>query len=712
MTALATILFCLCLSKTGQVVPTITYTCPGKNAKAVFEDISKQAGQTLLIGQSLADEPIILRLEKAPLSKTMERIAFALNGEWKEEKEGTRLVAKKLPANATPYNARLRSIIAMQKAARDEFADAKPFDSKAASDYAKELEEHLSRVEALPKNDTAHLIAGYKLADRSLRTTIGLRVFALLDPRQLAEIGQNERIVWSSQPTAKQRQLPRAAIDLANRYFVDSQIWGKELLNRPNLIDKLRGADWTLSDLVPYQLSGHGSSYISSALPAKVNVIAYSSVQLVSYIVFSFLDSKGKVVFQLSSGLNRNGTRPPALIVEPVLKPIEKPIVLGELASEYCRLTNARLQMGSANGVNVLSSGLLNELINPEISDPLSIAAGPALIQFAEAKAEQLVAVLSDSVVLGVQTNNERIVDQYRFMRYFWPKAREHRVEEADGWITVGVDPILAAEEFRYIKRLPRKPLGNFLRQVKRDGYVSMESAASFLALLGPNPNSFSLFTVINTLGLQGISAEMLVDQQSQIALRLISSLSPLQRIAIKNGEAFEFGSLSEQQRSILRYELYVKSSNFIRTEYVASAHIEGESEESVYYSMDSTELFLPDINPAAKLSFVSTENSRIHIHAIDANGPERDYRLELSDCGESLVALESRGMTFTRFWVVYDRTVTIRLQLDSKSYLEFAVREEQRKTPIVDSIDKLPPEFAKRIRDDMAKFRPPTLEL
>ncbi len=695
-----------------QSEPTITYTCPGVRAKLVFEELSKQAGQTLLIGQSLAEEPIILRLDKAPLAKTMDRLAFALNGEWVKEKEGTRLVAKKLSPEETPYNLRLKKIIAMQKAAKDELATTKPFDAKSASTLVSELEAYFKKLNSQQLDESTPYESGNEFEERGPDIVFGKQILLMLDPKRLAESENRERIVWSTHPTARQRPAPPGVWKLAVSYLQQSLLWRNQLQRNSDLLGRLNEYSYAFSHLIPYYLDESLQSSRSLTQPIKLNIETYSFSGRSIILQMTFLNQNSKVVQESFSMFSEPTGSISSPLPDPVLKPMEKPIVIRSLALELSNLI-ASWQLALSSDVGdynppKFSKEFLNALTHPEITDPLAISAGPTLIQYAEEKGEQLVAVLSDSQTYGIRANPEGVLDQSRFLRWFRPGNRDYRVENRDGWITIGLITPISLTGYSALKRMPRNSSGPFLRQVIKDNFVSIETASTFFEALQPDPSSVSYLSVAFPLDRLQINSEILDDSSSITALQLFSSLSPLQMVAIRNGEELGFKNLSEKQKTILRYELFVKLMPPLTMGGEERSLFGGDFLSNELGYLEPTERYAPDIHPNARMKVAFNPNPIVEALGADSDGDQISRNFSPSELLKGLEAEAQEGAQLKKFRVLNRRTLTILIQLDKEIAMKFEATEVRGNSPFVDSIDKLPSEILQQIRKDMAKYKAP----
>jgi hypothetical protein len=426
-------------------------------------------------------------------------------------------------------------------------------------------------------------------------------------------------------------------------------------------------------------------------------------------IRITFLDKFGKVVHEYATQMEEPISSSPRVATEPILRPVEKMVVQAPLVRELSRIFETwMLDDREANPIE-MSKELQKAIFNPEVTDPLAIAAGPTLIEYAAVKKEQLVAVLNDNLAYQVRCNTGGVVDQGRFLRPFRTGRSQHRVEASNGWITIGNNPQLEAEGIRNPKRLPRKHIGELLRQTVKDGFVSIESAAAFVSSAGSDSNLISYYLATVPLEILDYTTAVFSDSNAQRTLKFYSSLSPMQRNSIKNGESLIFGTLTESQQGFFRYELYTNTSPSLHVDSAGRTASESEMESSVDSDTEPTERYVPDISPSAHLIVTIQADTLVEGTGPDSEGGNSYNIWKLSECGEYLAGALQNGEDYNRFRVISQRTLAIRLALDKSSALQFDVREYRNKTPVVDSIDKLPPEISKQIRDDMAKFKPPS---
>jgi hypothetical protein len=707
----------------AQSEPTITYTCPGKNAKAVFEDLSRQAGQTLLIGQSLAEEPIILRLDKANLSDVKEKLAFALNGDWVPETSGLRLIQKKtkpVPAE----NPQGKVIAERQKVVREELATTPVFDTKAANTLALQIEDYLKIQGEKPDDDSRYRndTTGPKLGDQGPYAKFCRRIFVLMQPKELASVSENKRVVWSTQPTKMQRALPKEVWSEWTRFQRDLEVWNQAIGNRLFNADMSKGVLSTIHQLIKTNIGSVPHNSVEPSQVTKILLIGKSYGSELDQIEIRAVDKNGIYVLKCMMPVNRFGMSSDARSRFDSIPATNEFVEIGQDAFEFWKLSQERQQFGYGPEVtrelHQPSKVQESKLLRPESYDPISLIAGEALVRFAIRKGLQLAVVPNDSWVSRIGLNENGAFDLSAIGNMLKltqcellndPKWLAGRTIHGNEGVVLGT----------FSNRLNRRNFGVFLRESNQFKRVTIETGAKYAASA-----PFSDIRLTNRIAqfsksLLNIDDTIMRGSSNNAALWIFGSLPITSQAPVSQGIPIPFRQLSAAQQDVIRTLVFFDDNTQIQYDpKMSAARLKAGIEFGNYYNSiegEPTERYGNDIDPNATITIKITDS--IVLRAFGP--PEREYHSDM-DINSMANWLRYRKMTedsgktpdaysnYILFSAVEQRKLSIRVQLDEDTYLICGATETKSRSPKVDSIDKLPPAIAKEINDQLQRLSKP----
>lgn len=197
-----------------------------------------------------------------------------------------------------------------------------------------------------------------------------------------------------------------------------------------------------------------------------------------------------------------------------------------------------------------LSPELRQRLLNPETYDPLALIPGDLLVATAEARDQNLVALLTDSSLMPaarkVQSGPITPSQVIQAARSDWGLT----VNETDGWIEISPTQPWRTRG----QRVSRSGLGKFLRAIESKGFASLDEIAAFLLAgdSGDFGNGIDMVTtrLINP-GFADAQFSMLMVGQREM-VQFYGLLGPSQRQTLLAGRPIQVGGLNTKQRDLL----------------------------------------------------------------------------------------------------------------------------------------------------------------
>lgn len=480
----------------------VAFSAPGEPALRLIPELGKAVGLRMEASPAMAREVLLVRVKDAPLADLLKRIAEATGGEW-EHKDGVYrlglsgpLAAQERVAEASAQGAAWHAAIVAQQARRQagQYSDGTP-----------------GLVEAALAN---------------------------LPPEELGERGGKGRVLFSTRPTAAQRDLPAST---------------------------LAGVD--LTRLSPtFNPGGPGPSFGKPGpIAVVVLTVQFGSAGDNLHAMLVAADAQGRVVASSTGTVYRSPVRPAPQGDPPALPRPDASVRLsdeetkraaalaaadpgpfafprdeddgddGRAATHY---TDAELTAPSP-------ARRYPEFLRPETAEPLGLVAGPLLTRLAEGQGQGIVADLPDGAFAGAATLGARTDLTAAGL------AREARAtmgvdvrKEAGGLVVRPLRPAAAREA-----RTDRAALGSALRAIAREGTLGLDGRIAYAesAPLAPATETLegSAFGAVSAEWGKAMAGSVATDER--LTLRV---MGPLRRG--RTTGAVAFGSLPVSARDAL----------------------------------------------------------------------------------------------------------------------------------------------------------------
>lgn len=513
-----------------------------------LETLSKETGLRLASTAEMGREVIILRLKDAPVSTVLEHIAKVTTGRWDRESDGTlRLIADN-GARRVEANAAREAYTRRVQKALDEFI--KPvlgvatFDEKAAQEAARSGGGMMFGMFGGAGN-----LGNANPASRAIA-----RLARDIGARTLASIDENQRVVFSTNPTRMQRAMPSSAGATFRELVSEHRIYARAVGDR--MRDVKLDAETQEAMNAMREMFGIGMQERPLEGPPARALMVVSRNTLFGGLQMDLrvYDANGNVVLAGSQSLNIGGglfditefTQPNANAPKPNAQ--EQPMKLSELSTQKLRM--GRGAGGPMGAPTPVSEELKKELLRPDVRDPLSYAESEALIETASRRNLQLVANLPDDAsgwsVFGL--SGESITPSAFLERL--QKNGNVQIQETNGYMLV--QPLDGDRARR--TRVERTSLARLLGSSAGKEFVPLDAMAAY-ALVNPPVLQTPAALPYLTLFAPDAMASGFGGRGDWNMLRLYGTLSAGQRQSMQRG--LSLGLLSPTQRTIVEQMLF-----------------------------------------------------------------------------------------------------------------------------------------------------------
>ncbi len=544
----------LALLLAQPIVPAlITYTSPGGTAQSVLAELSRAAGSRLEAAPAVADDILVLRLDKAPLDVAMAKIADAADGDWRQD--GGSYLLERSAQKVREREAKEDEIRAQHfQSAIDSAAEQ----SRGAFDKAtaqKLVELHRDNSKTLPDVATLGLKAPSGRAIAAIAKLIGADTLARLP------IG---RSVFATVPNRMQLPLPSSVAEPLRRFVAEQKMYA----------DLYKGQDTSAGNEVrvfggigmPYMGPGSAEAGIGKSL-----LIVYRTVEPDSLVMtLVAYDPEGLEIANGDYSISP-GAYAPQNPPDPNNELVGLPTMGSEIAMAIQNISSGGRGRSMFRMVSIVNDkrvefsstpvdpapkpirdALRQVLLNPDSVEPLALVAGPALVEAAEKEGIDLVADLPDSTFAGFCRAAGSAKSTAGALLSTTAAACGLEVDRNEGWAAIRP----SAPDVRLTSRVERKPLGRMLREADRQGFLGMESVARFLAAQRKNPGFEDMDGLY--LRLLNPSAFAMISGGAPLnALRVYGLMGAGQRGALLRGQRLLIRDLPPAARAAFDREVY-----------------------------------------------------------------------------------------------------------------------------------------------------------
>jgi hypothetical protein len=513
----------------------ISFESTGGTAKQVLKDIGKAAGLTLETAPQTANEVLVIRVKDVTVGDLMKKIAQVTSGVWQQEGEIYRLVADNPKRNAEAQAERTARIKAIKEAI-DKLLKGEPKPSASG--------------QVIAGGGGAVMTMG-ALGSGGAEGEAIKSLLPMLDAATLADIPDDGRMVFSSNPTRMQRPFSRNV----------GQIIDKLVVEHNKMVDQMKKAEDETTK-TEQQIQAEKFARDMGLMPDSRKIEGPASKLLLVAARQQFMDGitlqlklfdqQGRVAAQ---GMQNITIRGGAFDFEEIISSQTKPAPPPDPKDEEVKFSQTSQQLQDfMRGMNPMGGATAKPmpkevrevLLRPDLHDPLSFIHGEASVYMAKVRDLNLVANLPDdltSLFSAFATAKVSVNSQYKTLT----EGQQTKAEVADGWMVVSP----ARPNEARIRRADRAALTGFIAIANSKGVPSLDDLAAYAMKANPPMESpgailhLAMFAP-SAMG-QGIGG-----LQSWDMLRLYGTLSQGQKSALINRQPIRFGELTAQQSQIV----------------------------------------------------------------------------------------------------------------------------------------------------------------
>jgi len=450
-----------------QQAATLSYRTNAKRAKLVLAEISQVAGMKLEASGATADEILAIRLDKAPVEEAMKRIAWAVSGEWTPHNGGLMLTRQPSLEHAEERReaALTGRAIAESIARRVKLITDNPnFTSVEADRLAASAAGYAKSQEAEQGDQFAPgrvRIEGSAPIGRALT-----RLVATLDPADLVSLSVGIKVAYAVDPTPAQRQLAPAASTVLDQFMDEQEEWRAAAM-RHQLPVSDSGQRSSGQDLAL------GISNINHASLGKVLLTAFRFSSMFPIVQLELLvsDRQKRVVATQTTMIGADLSQISEQMAAPAPKDAKSYDTPGEAVAAQSLLWRQAGEPAAA------IEQARQKFLQPEKTEPLSLATGRMFLACADVTNRQLVVDLPDSAIRTFwQPAPKFVPDQFLKMSLFPFFERD----TSSDWLLYR--PALAS--YQRSVRVDREALGQFLRRYAEDRLPSLDDQATMAITL------------------------------------------------------------------------------------------------------------------------------------------------------------------------------------------------------------------------------------
>lgn len=548
----------------------ISVDIPASRASVAFAALSKAAGVTLEAAGNLRNEVFVINAHDVTVDELMKRIAQAEAGGWQQEKSGAYLLVRDSSTSVLQERAELKERTDAIRAAVTKLSQTlrtqSAFDQAAAQQLADDTHKAIDQMmQGGFKGD----VSTNGTEQRTPTARAIARLLNAIDPAKLAQIGPNQRVVFSTNSTPVQLSLGGPGYSAFRDFVAEQQIYTQAY-------DAGQPQDPNNRKMVFF--NGLGTPSMGSGDPKLglgVGLVIVQrrfegglDVQIVAADPNLATIASGNYMLRL-----------PASEAPKTQPGHEDPLQISADAQEMAKaLSNGdgkggpKVAVGRAIAISstggesfvvnsvssasqhvALSPGLKAKVLNPDKYDPLSFVPGEAMSALARSGNKNLVALLPDECFGSLTHLFAGKVTPSQLLG----SLGEHSLKAAQDGDWMVISPRYPATA--RINTVDRGALKKLLQTMDRLGVIRLDDAAEFALAETkvPGLNDFDILypRMINDGATDHDLAPLAYG--SFTLYKFYGSLSSGQRQALASGRQLSFSGLSSQQTALIADMLY-----------------------------------------------------------------------------------------------------------------------------------------------------------
>ncbi len=676
------------------------------SAPVAIAELSKQVGYPLEAMVSTKEDILIIKVTDVPLRVLLQKISSATGAEWEQTANGQRLIRNDSIRRREAVAEQERLAVQIQEGLdryKKVISEEQPISDRSASLNAERLDSFQERQNSGQQVDWREM---QRLQSEGPAYRLLRKITSSLDAKLLASIPDGRRVVMSNMPNRAQTQLPGNIQPLIQQFVKDQTMWAKAIKlvrdRKPNQ------SHYYYDNMIDPSQRKMGKLILSLSRSAESRGIQVR-------IVLS--DDRGRLVGQAQDNIGWDWEAQNRRITEAQATPNEPEIEItgvSQQITDAMREASKNPQANRGTFAIKLPPEAQQILLNPDKVEPLSLIPTECVISTAKIRDVDIVCVPTEMMIYSAMTGATSIKPAT-----FLTIARGYGMETVWDGSWLEMRPIVGSETRK--NRLDRVTLGQYIRQVAKDGRQTLENRSAFAYRSGMERESL-LPTFL--LSMSGILRDGVTYDGEWDTLRLYGSLTPQQRQAAKTGVPIPFQSLQRAQIDIFRSMVFDSPWSRLQVNYQQEDFALAQAEDNVIYGggLDSepTEILPNGFTGSEKLIIQDRTNSMFF------STPEREGNDQIM-YGESAQDLNSLAQTLFQYerpeffpWmsepgyargkitkvrtgiqrmltfdVEFTRKVSLSLQLTDKTYSGESV-----------TLDKLPADIKKQLEDALSRLR------
>lgn len=545
----------LIASSWAQDPAKITFAAQGVAAHKVVAELAAKSGQDLSCAPELAREVLLISVNDAPVQDLLDRIATVLGAEWRTEPDGGRRLTISASRAAAEARAERETRVAAFRKRFQEIREA--LKEGEALERAMNAGKEVPEPEGDAPEETWALIG---------EEAAMARIVLKIDPTLLANIGEDQRVVFSTTPTRMQRPMSgiereiaflvaehNEAVKAAAEAEAEPSEMGEEMRQAMEWA-KLMGFDRERKriDAAPAKallIVSHGGGPFGFVFGGMSSLNA--TLRLYDATGKVLLEQDGHGLLDVDDSMREMMATLQDVANEMSPNATPKPLDEG-LKIEYSQTTQElRKAMRMENLANMteqkLSAELVERITRPDLHDPLSFEPAESVLAVAKAKNAMVVANLPDAMadggMFGMVRGAAPTVDS------FWTELQkgDTRAELKDGWLMVWP----ASQRESRSARQDRTALAQLIAAARAKGQPSLDDMAAYAAVNDSPANAPVAMTYTMLFAPNMISSGMagMVDWN---LLRFYGRLSQGQRDMLRRGGQIPLLSFEPRIRELV----------------------------------------------------------------------------------------------------------------------------------------------------------------
>lgn len=652
----------------------ITYKTVAIPIYRALEEISKQAGVRLLASGELEKEPVILVLNGPTTDETMKRIGSTVGAEWKKTGPNEFLLYR-----SSDLEAKLRKEALEVKAKRIQkgidrlttqlLSDEKPFSQRAPVLASSMVNGVKLLVQDKPDG------GAYESSRQRLPAARALaRLVQMIDPKEIAALREEQRVVYSTRPNKLQLPLPEAADQV-----------GVLLQTEQNLFaEGVRALRFDPSSVWEGRLK-KAMAPLSQA-PARILLIC--SGGSMPFVRLLAISDTGEALLTADGQLTPESTDEIMAKRQTTLAKTARDEEI-PLSTESRAVAEAYDEgMKSIGNPPPLKPLARKLLLDPVNHDPLSFLPSDAFFELARVRNSNLIAYLPDEAYsINTLLGQDKTFKLDGFLNYL-DLFNTDLVEET-GWIEAKSRDAIEAWD----TRTDRELFGKCLAEGERQGYISIPTAAE----LAESERCFETPPLTQACWTFGIRYQP-YRAGERLILKLYAKLSPTQIESLRRGQPIGAGMLDKEQWERLA-DVVLTHANALE-----GPGTEVRADLATYiHSREITEV-IPDGIPSDLTFTMKADEAPILFQCIKTDSWDYAFQTTVDELAK-FVATQQAGNSADAWhsnpvlWVApgYARNLTFTFHLTPRHRLRGALREALQGEEHW-ALDNLPEELRKKL--------------